>query len=147
MSDETLKPCPFCGGEAEAVHEIDDLWVTVECTECGALVDGIAAWNARATHSTLTAEQVRQAAHGHYKLSMVLDVDGLDMPQVKFDWQAIADELNARADDTRIAELKSLVRDMRASLIDGWNEETFAEWASDVNLDGRMRALGIEVYV
>lgn len=43
----TLLPCPFCGGEAEAVHEISGFW-TVECVECGALVDGISAWNARA---------------------------------------------------------------------------------------------------
>lgn len=42
-----LKPCPFCGGEAEAVHEIDGFW-TVECVKCGALVDGIEAWNTRA---------------------------------------------------------------------------------------------------
>lgn len=44
---------------------------------------------------TLTAEQVREAAHGHYKLRMVLDADGMDAPQVTFDWQEIADELNA----------------------------------------------------
>lgn len=41
-----LKPCPFCGGEAEAVHEINGMW-TVECVKCGALVDGIEAWNTR----------------------------------------------------------------------------------------------------
>ena len=41
-----LLPCPFCGGEAEAVHEISGFW-TVECVKCGALVDGIDAWNTR----------------------------------------------------------------------------------------------------
>ena len=45
-------------------------------------------------HGTLTAEQVRNALYGHYELHMVLDVDGFDTPQVTFDWQAIADELN-----------------------------------------------------
>ena len=48
-----LKPCPFCGGEAEAVHEIDGFW-TVECVKCGALVDGIEAWNTRAETVTVT---------------------------------------------------------------------------------------------
>lgn len=43
----------------------------------------------------LTAEQVRHASHEHYKLRMVRDADGLDVPQVTFDWHAIADELNA----------------------------------------------------
>lgn len=42
----------------------------------------------------LTAEQVRHATNRHYKLLMVLDVDGFDVPQAMFDWQAIADELN-----------------------------------------------------
>ena len=44
---EELKPCPFCGGEAEPVFEIDGT-TTVECIKCGALVDGIEAWNRRA---------------------------------------------------------------------------------------------------
>lgn len=44
----------------------------------------------------LTAEQVCESAHGHYELRMVRDVDGLDVPQVVFDWRAIADELNAK---------------------------------------------------
>lgn len=65
--------------------------------------DGLAVYNltpeqaiaATLGSGTLTAEQVRRAAHGHYELRMVRDVDGFDMPQVTFDWQAIADELNA----------------------------------------------------
>lgn len=45
-----LKPCPFCGGNGEAVFEIDGT-VTVECVRCGALADGIDAWNTRAVRT------------------------------------------------------------------------------------------------
>ena len=49
---ETLKPCPFCGGKAQAVTRsfADD----IECLWCGASIGGqtkgeaIAAWNRRA---------------------------------------------------------------------------------------------------
>ena len=54
-SEATLKPCPFCGGEAEAVHEINGFW-TVECIKCGALVDGIEAWNTRVDDYNLAAK-------------------------------------------------------------------------------------------
>ena len=47
----TLKPCPFCGGAAEA--SVLGLW-TVECQACGACirgfyfrVDATEAWNTR----------------------------------------------------------------------------------------------------
>ena len=53
-----LLPCPFCGGEAEAVHEIKGMW-TVECVECGALVDGIAAWNTRAERTCRNTHENR----------------------------------------------------------------------------------------
>ncbi|MBE9515936.1 MAG: Lar family restriction alleviation protein [Proteobacteria bacterium] len=53
MSEETLKPCPFCGGEAESETTIcDDL---VRCKSCGASIvfdtrivgSAIVAWNTR----------------------------------------------------------------------------------------------------
>lgn len=53
-----LKPCPFCGGNAE--HEIFDdgffVWCRVECKPCGVMLtvpyvageEGIKGWNRRA---------------------------------------------------------------------------------------------------
>lgn len=56
MSGLKLKPCPFCGGKAEAV--VDDETETlliIQCTECKAQTAGhdflssaIYAWNRRA---------------------------------------------------------------------------------------------------
>lgn len=52
MNNEELKPCPFCGGEAEVVFIKEELYV--RCRECGAVgantfntEDVIAAWNRR----------------------------------------------------------------------------------------------------
>lgn len=55
-----LKPCPFCGGEAEYIYEMP--YNAVECTKCNALgktivdsyeqqdgkAEAIEAWNRRA---------------------------------------------------------------------------------------------------
>ena len=51
-----LKPCPFCGGEAEVYTDEDDTqeWFYVRCSDCWAQTDGndteigaIDAWNQR----------------------------------------------------------------------------------------------------
>lgn len=61
MSDETLKPCPFCGGEAEMCH-VTQLWEPrdaywVKCKNCRISgthhtteAEAIAAWNSRADY-------------------------------------------------------------------------------------------------
>ena len=94
MSDETtLLPCPFCGGEARH-YEPGPIEHHIECTnpKCYAVthgwsteVEAIAAWNTRAAHGTLTAEQVSKAVYAHSIHADCADAD----------WQAIADELNA----------------------------------------------------
>ena len=61
---DNLKPCPFCGGEAEPFNpfgETDGTW-TVLCGKCAASVgfeqtpaEAIAAWNARADRTCYDA--------------------------------------------------------------------------------------------
>lgn len=72
MTETKLKPCPFCGGEAEI--RTYALWA-ICCTECGAQVplpdtimplasdspDMIKPWNTRVTDTnTLSAREIRK---------------------------------------------------------------------------------------
>lgn len=61
---EKLKPCPFCGGEAEIIK--DDMYVWGHCTNCDSDTDlyqikkeAVAAWNARPIEDAQTAENKR----------------------------------------------------------------------------------------
>lgn len=62
MSEEKLKPCPFCGGEATANESSWRSWwhVWVICKNCGATIDKptkeetIEAWNRRVPQRTWT---------------------------------------------------------------------------------------------
>lgn len=90
-----LEPCPFCKGEA--FYNPGYNGGNVECRECGAEgaykpteAEAIAAWNSRATCGTITAEQVEDAVYRHCKFYEGGEVDA----------QAIADELNSRAERT-----------------------------------------------
>ena len=114
MSDETtLLPCPFCGGEASK-RLFYGARYGVYCDECDARVGGlfnteaeaIAAWNTRATHGTLTAEQVRKAI---FAGSAYASYDGAQYYANGIDMQAIADELNAELGNEREKALEELL--------------------------------------
>jgi hypothetical protein len=55
MTECSLKPCPFCGGEAEIWQEFDQLWRPM-CTQCDVMIalcyksaeDAARTWNTRA---------------------------------------------------------------------------------------------------
>ena len=120
-----LLNCPFCGGEAY-VHEhysfpgyerkglypnYEPIGYAVGCvtTDCrgkrentGFMYstedEAIAAWNTRATHSALTAEQVREAVMSADRWEKPMGNTGMTNTHliVRDDgWQAITDELNA----------------------------------------------------
>ena len=115
-----LLPCPFCGGDDIGLsgtlpyfRNKNEYGWTVMCADCGGSVgfilhepfmlcaefatmgDAVSAWNARAElgNGTLTAEQVMTIAGKHQP-------DYCSDTHVCFDWQAIADELNALAERT-----------------------------------------------
>lgn len=127
MSHETtLLPCPICGKKvsiASTENEVGERWwfitrgtyKTTRCNcrlflesekftcswnddyslECRAkLIDK---WNTRATHGTLTAEQVREAI---FNGSSYASYDGAKYYADGINMQATADELNARAGRT-----------------------------------------------
>lgn len=65
MSDTKLKPCPFCGGEAEAKKEIGGSCWKVKCKQCSCEVGrywfhnknhAIIAWNTRKPMDNIVAE-------------------------------------------------------------------------------------------
>ncbi len=63
ISKEELKPCPFCGGEAEYMNYGPEGQM-IRCSECCAILDkdtkeqAIAAWNLRAAPETVSLEGV-----------------------------------------------------------------------------------------
>jgi hypothetical protein len=49
--DVILKPCPFCGGEADVSEgTLGGVlpWWYVECIQCSATAESVDSWNARA---------------------------------------------------------------------------------------------------
>lgn len=95
-TDQTTEflPCPHCGSDDIAPITFkgcnDDVWDEfIACGGCGATAETVEIWNSRAELAcTLTAEQVMAIAGKHQP-------DYCSDTHVCFDWQAIADELNA----------------------------------------------------
>ena len=132
MSDNRtteLLPCPFCGRVAKTGKGL--FWY-VHCTECPAELgtncdyDGnpegeysteeqaVSAWNTRAAHGTLTAEQVREAIMSVDRWEKPMGNTGLTNTHliIRDDaWQAIADELNAElgSDDGYESKMDALL--------------------------------------
>lgn len=100
---QILRECPFCGGEAEtltAEYKHGGYVFCIMCNDCCSRGDAydneaeaVAAWNTRAERGTLTVEQVMAIAGKHQP-------DYCSDTHACFDWQAIADELNSRAERT-----------------------------------------------
>lgn len=112
MIDEKLKPCPFCGGEVR-MHYVDfpdgDAEYVFDCAcgrkifETASKLKAVTAWNTRATHGTLTAEQVREAVMSADRWEKPMGNTGLTNTHliIRDDgWQAIADELNGLGSGT-----------------------------------------------
>ena len=115
-----LKTCPFCGGKAVMKH-VRQIWEPREsywaaCQSCHMSgkhyrteAEAIEAWNTRAMHGTLTAEQVMRIhevieKHWH-DLSAEYDMpEATALPEYSYDWQAIADELNAVLGGRKVSE-------------------------------------------
>ena len=75
MTDK-LKPCPFCGGEAEKQWGMMAIY-WVECTDCGAegsqhgsLEEAIAAWNTRNSMDRIV-EQLEEQSYGFEGLEYI----------------------------------------------------------------------------
>lgn len=65
MNEVKLKPCPFCGGEAEAFGVYGEYGVM--CKECNAVIasadeidDAVKAWNKRDGHNATYIERLNE---------------------------------------------------------------------------------------
>ena len=133
MTDETtLLPCPFCGASGyvaehnhgyypTAKHDRDCPMAQMGFPESEFYIKpefAVKAWNTRAEHGTLTAEQIGEAIERNFMKLCVLD-DGKPVEwredwvcRVGIDYRAIADELNATLGSEREKELEKLAWDM-----------------------------------
>ena len=58
LTNQELKPCPFCGGEGIVDPHDNDTWCTITCEDCDAssgvfssIEDATEAWNKRSEYS------------------------------------------------------------------------------------------------
>lgn len=93
MDNEKLKPCPFCGGEAEFVFIKDNQYV--RCSRCGAVgantfnaKDVIAAWNRRVCVKQ-NAEKLDANSVASNPLNAKLTYDALEKMVKPLEWKYI----------------------------------------------------------
>ena len=96
-------------GQATYHYDLDPYWEMFDCEEReyapewdGHTPDDAIARIAELGSGTLTAEQVRETVEKHWHdLSADYDMpEATALPEYSYDWQAIADELNARGERT-----------------------------------------------
>ena len=132
--DEVLKPCPFCGGEADYHSEkgpTGEVYGWVGCNQCDAMscytdtrsmqpeeTHPIDAWNTRAdaapTPKADEVEAVARAVHG--ELSRIDVMKYLDMPDDTADRvaQAAIAAIDAARED-RVARVVEFIREQQAN--------------------------------
>ena len=100
LKDDDLKPCPFCGGEAEVSKGSkanDQPWWYIECGTCAAMCDSVEDWNKRTPVAEVGAphDAILEAA------ATACDLEAAKYSQQGLQSQAVRGALGYAADAIR----------------------------------------------